>query len=98
MHLAPSKYGRFTRIVCFLFAVHLFNFSIDPRDRQANYMPEDLSINDIESLTEFFAEVLFSMGNAFEERDEPDAEDGSSLDFSKVFLVGYADTHWTPTN
>jgi hypothetical protein len=96
MRLIRNTYGRTARIICFLFAVHLFNFSIDPRDRQANFIPEDLSINEIESITEFLAEVLFCIDNAFAERDEPDTEDGGSLDFSKVFLVTHEYAHMIP--
>jgi hypothetical protein len=90
MHLIRNTYGHTSRIICFLFAVHLFNFSIDPRDPQANFVPEDLSVNDIESFTEFLAEVLFGIDNAFAERDEPDTDDGGALDFTKVFFVNHA--------
>jgi hypothetical protein len=76
--------------------MHLFNFSIDPKDPQANFIPEDLSVNDIESFAEFLAEVLFSIDNAFSERDEPDAENGGTLDFSKVFFESHANAHMIP--
>jgi hypothetical protein len=87
MHLLRNTYGRFSRIICFLFAVHLFNFSIDPKDVQDDFVPEDLTINDIESITEFIAETVFGWENAFEEHDEPDPDDGGSLDFCKIFFV-----------
>lgn len=93
MHLIRNTYGRSARIICFLFAVHLFNFSIDPKDRQANFIPEDLTINEIESIAEFFAEVLFGFDNAFEENDEADSENGGSVDFTKIFLVNHANGH-----
>ena len=81
-----NSYGRLSRIICFLLAVHLFNFSIDPQDRQPDFTSEDLSINDIESITEFLAEVVFGLDNFFAEHDEADNNEGA-LDFSKAFFL-----------
>jgi hypothetical protein len=52
-----------------------------------------LSINDIESFTEFIAETIFGLDNAFEERDEPDPADGGSVDFTKIFFVSQSEAH-----
>jgi hypothetical protein len=93
MRRIRNNYGNATRIICFLFAVHLFNFSIDPKDQHEDFVPEDLSVNDIESFTEFIAETIFGLDNAFAERDEADSADGGSVDFTKIFFVSQAEAH-----
>ena len=64
----------FTRIFIVALALHLFNLSIDPQDKYPDWAPEDLSVNEIESFTEFFAEVILGKTNAFKEHDERDHE------------------------
>jgi hypothetical protein len=64
-------------------AFYFLNFSIDSKDANPDYVPEDLSFNDIESVTEFFAEVVLNHVNAFQEHDERDNDDGGSVDFFK---------------
>jgi hypothetical protein len=72
--------------MCFLLALHIFNFSIDPRDPHPDNIPEDLSFNDIESITEFLTEVVFGWANVFEEHDEHDSNEGGALDFFKCYI------------
>ncbi len=86
MHSFRNIYGRLSRITCFLFAIHIFNLSINPSDKEPDFAPEDLSINYIESVTEFLAEVVFGFTNAFEEYDEHD-EGSGALDFCKDFYI-----------
>jgi hypothetical protein len=85
MKLISSTYARLYRIACLLLALHFFNLSIDARDPNPDSIPEDLTFNDIESVTEFVAEVLFGSHNAFEEHDERDSDEGGSLDFYKFY-------------
>jgi hypothetical protein len=68
-------------------AVHLLNFSIDPPDRQPDFIPEDLTINEIESIAEFLTEIVFGYKNAFAEHDESDDNNGVAADFFKVFYT-----------
>lgn len=75
------------RFVCVMLALHFFNFSIDPIDKHADSIPEDLSINDIESVSELVVEVVFSAGDIFAEHDEPDSDEGGSLRVCKLFLT-----------
>lgn len=85
------------RIICFIFAVHILNISIDPKDPEPDFAQEDLAINDIESIAEFFVEMVFGFENAFAEHDEPDTSNSTSADFYKVFfttphVTSYPDT------
>lgn len=85
-----STYSRLKRLFCLVLALHFLNCSIDSRDPNPDAIPEDLAFNDIESVTEFFAEVVFGWNNAFEEHDERDAEDGSSFDVIKFYFNNYS--------
>ena len=67
-----SKVLWFYRIGSIVLAIHLLNFSIDPRDATPRYVPENLSVNDIESITEFLCEEVFQLANTFEETDDAD--------------------------
>ncbi|HZY82751.1 MAG TPA: hypothetical protein VFE50_24680 [Cyclobacteriaceae bacterium] len=75
-----------SRILCLLLAVFFLNFSVDSRDADPDSVPEDLSINDIESLAELLAEVVFEWNDAFEEYDERDSDEGGMLDITIEFL------------
>ena len=67
------------RILCVVMALHILNFSIDAPDPEPAGQPENLSYNDIESVTELVAEQWLKIDNAFPEHDEADDEDGSCI-------------------
>ncbi len=83
------RHGLLFRVLCYLIALHLFNFSIDPPDSQPDFVEEDLSINDIESITEFLAEVVFGYTDAFAEHDEADGNNETTVDFGNVFYTAH---------
>lgn len=87
MKSPKGAHSRFTRLLCLLLALHFLNFSIDPRDAAPDNIPEDLTINDIESVSEFVAEVVFECPDAFGEHDERDSEEGGSFDFNKAYKL-----------
>lgn len=76
-----------SRVFCFLMALHIFNISVDTPDAQPDYVPEDLTINDMESVAEIIIEKGFGIDNAFEEHDEQDENDASNFEMSKDFKV-----------
>lgn len=67
-----------TATFCLLFALHLFNISVDIPDEHHEFHVENLSYNDQESIVEFFVEKILGYENAFEEKDDVDHEDESS--------------------
>ena len=77
----PSVY----RAIALLMALYLFNFSIDSPDGHPDTVAEDLSVNDIESVYEFVAEIILGIENAVEERDERDPDDGGSIQLNKFY-------------
>jgi len=68
-------------------ALHILNFSIDPPDALDEGQAEDLSYNEIESVTEWFAEDVLNIKNAFKERDEHDQNNSSLI--KKAFEFQY---------
>lgn len=56
-------------------ALHFLNVSIDVPDRNPEYVAENLSINDQESIIELVVEKFFGFENAFAEYDDTDQED-----------------------
>jgi hypothetical protein len=75
------------RVIAWLMALYLFNFSIDTRDAHPDHIAEDLSLNDIESIFEFSLECILGIHNAVAEHDERDQDHAGSFDFSKIFYT-----------
>lgn len=70
-------------------AVHIFNCSVDTPDSNPDYVPEDLTYNDMESVAEIALEKVFDIKNAVAERDENDTEDGNCIDLKKNIIYYY---------
>jgi hypothetical protein len=77
----------FFRLIWLFMAIHIFNLSVDTRDAKPDYVPEDLSFNDLESVAEIVLEQLLNINNALAEHDESDTEDGGSIELKKEILV-----------
>lgn len=92
MKLISNSHGRFYRIFCLVFALHFLNVSIDSRDPYPDHIPEDLSLNDIETITEFIAEVVLGWENAFREHEDDDRDDHEATDFYKFYVSKSAET------
>jgi hypothetical protein len=58
------------KTICFLFALHILNVSVNPLDVFPDWTPEDLSINKMESITEIIFEEVLHIDNAFPEQDD----------------------------
>lgn len=67
-------------------ACHILNLSIDAPDTKSDSVPEDLTFNDIESISELFLENCLGMKNIIAEHDEPDDQGGNSMDLKKIDL------------
>lgn len=73
------------KVISLLLALYLLNFSIDSKDLQPDYLPEDRAYNDIESFYEFFLEIILDIEDAVAENDEQDPDEGGSIQFSKFY-------------
>jgi hypothetical protein len=69
-----------------LVALHILNCSIDAPDAKPYYIPEDLSYNEVESITEYVLEHIFDLKNIVNEQEDTDENDSFStkkaIDFS----------------
>src|ERR1035437_7142030 len=78
----------FGKIICFLFALHILNVSVDPPDPDPEWVPEDLSVNEMESISEIICEQILHIDNAFPEQDDQDnADNGAPAAFQIIPLV-----------
>ena len=68
-------------------ALYLLNISVDAQDPESNTIPEDLLINDQESIVELILEEVLGFQNAIPEYDDPDAEEPESQKQAKSFKL-----------
>ncbi|WP_422857809.1 hypothetical protein ACOKFD_10025 [Flagellimonas sp. S174] len=61
--------------------------SVDSADPFPDYIPEDLSFNDQESIIEILVEQVLGFENAFEEYDDHDTEDHNKKKNTKIELL-----------
>jgi hypothetical protein len=60
------------RLFSIFMMLHILNLSVDAADILPDAVPEDLSLNEIESIVEFVLEDVFHIQNALPECDEQD--------------------------
>lgn len=72
--LSRIRNSHFSRILWGLMALYLLNISVDSPDRNPQCVPEDLSINDQESIVEIIVEQMLGFENVFKEYDDHDTE------------------------
>lgn len=60
--------------------LHFLDTSIDPVDPAPPFVPENLAINEIESIRELVAEVFLGLDDFYEERDEGDEDKTASVE------------------
>lgn len=65
----------FTKFLWGLMGLYLLNISVDAADPNPEYIPEDLSYNDQESIVEIVVEKVLGYEDAFKEYDDNDSED-----------------------
>jgi hypothetical protein len=74
------------RYLWVLMALHVLNCSIDTPDVNPDSVPENLSYNDIESISELLIEEVMGFENAIAEHEERDTEDGGSIEVGKILF------------
>lgn len=76
-----------TKFFWFLMALHILNLSVDSPDPQPDSVPEDLSINDMESIVEIILEQMLDIEDAVPETDDDDTSQGllSHTNFQLVY-------------
>lgn len=74
-----ARNSRMIRFLCGFLALYLLNISIDSPDPNPETIPEDLSINDQESILELVIEKVMGYENAVAEYDDHDPNPETSL-------------------
>lgn len=76
----------FIQVIWGLMGLHLLNISVDPADPNPEYIPEDLSINEQESIIEIVIEKILGYEDAIKEYDDRDTEDHNKKTNVKIGL------------
>lgn len=71
----------------------MLNISVDAADPNPEHIPEDLSINDQESIIEIIVEKVLGYEDAFKEYDDRDTEDQNKKTNVKIDLINRYTTH-----
>lgn len=69
--------------------LYLLNLSVDTQDPTTRHLPEDLSINDQESMIELLLEQILGYENAVEEYDDSDTEEHNKQTNLKKDLLAF---------
>lgn len=67
--------------------LYLLNISVDTADPNPEYIPEDLSFNDQESIIEIVVEHVLGYEDAIKEYDDHDTEDHNKKSSVKIDLT-----------
>ena len=77
----------FVKALWGLMGVYLLNISVDTADPAAEFMHEDLSINDQESIVEIIVEQVLGYEDAFREYDDNDTDEHQKTNNLKIELI-----------
>lgn len=79
--------NRLLKYFWFIMACIILNSSIDVPDIYEQFVPEDLTYNDIETIVELVLEDVLGIENAICEQDDVDADDGYNFSTKKVIDI-----------
>ncbi|WP_443939495.1 hypothetical protein [Pedobacter sp. MW01-1-1] len=77
----------FTKFLWGFIGLYLLNISVDTTDPNPEYIPEDLSINDQESVIEILVEKVFGFEDAIKEYDDHDTDEHTKKQTLKIDLL-----------
>ncbi|MDX1351101.1 MAG: hypothetical protein R3279_12665 [Putridiphycobacter sp.] len=89
MVLSQLRNSVFTKVLWSFIGLHLLNISVDAPDPNPQHIPEDLSINDQESIIEIILEKILGYENAIEEYDDLDTEEQQKKSNGKIDLSNH---------
>ncbi|SNR63121.1 hypothetical protein SAMN04488009_2847 [Maribacter sedimenticola] len=88
--LSQIRNSVFSKILWSLIGLHLLNISVDNADPNPEYIPEDLSFNDQESIIEIVIEKVLGYEDAIKEYDDQDTEDHNKKTSIKIDLTTHS--------
>lgn len=81
--------SKLSKFLMGLMGLYLFNLSVDTTDPYPEYIPEDLSFNDQESIIEIIIEQILGFENAIKEYDDHDTEEHNKKQNTKIELLAF---------
>jgi len=84
------RHSMLIQVFCGLMGIYLLNISVDSADLNPNYVSEDLSINDQESIVEIILEQILGFEDAIAEYDDNDFEEHNKKNTVKLELIAQA--------
>ncbi|WP_119844698.1 MULTISPECIES: hypothetical protein [Reichenbachiella] len=81
------KNSIFSKVLWGFMGLYLLNISVDTADPYPDHIPEDLSINDQESIIEIIVEKVLGYDDAIKEYDDHDTEDHNKKANFKIELI-----------
>ena len=88
--LSKIRNNIFSKVLWGLIGLHLLNISVDTKDPNPEHIPEDLSINDQESIIEIVIEKVLGYEDAIKEYDDHDTEDHNKKTNVKIDLTTHS--------
>ena len=85
--LSAINKSKFTAFLFGFIGLLLLNVSIDTTDFNSQILPEDLSINDQESIVELVVEKVLGYDNAIREFDDDDSDESNKKKSMKIDLT-----------
>jgi hypothetical protein len=92
--LSQIRNSLFTKIFWGIIGLFLLNISVDTEDPNSEHIPEDLSINDQESIVEIVLEQILGYEDAFKEYDDHDTENHNKNSNIKINLFNSLTTDY----
>ncbi|SHH75347.1 hypothetical protein [Wenyingzhuangia marina] len=87
--IGKLRNNKFLKFICGFTGLYMLNISIDTTDPNPNYIPEDLSFNDQESIIEIVLEKVLGYEDAIEEYDDNDTENYTTKSSLKIDFIVY---------
>lgn len=85
--IGQLRNSSFLKILWGLIGLYLFNISVDTTDPHPQQIPEDLTINDQESIVEIILEEILNYEDAIKEYDDHDSEDHNKKANVKIDII-----------
>lgn len=85
--ISQIRNSNFSQFFWIFMGLYLLNLSVDMADPDSLHVAEDLTFNDQESIIELVVETFLGYEDAFQEFDDPDAEEQTQKSQGKIDLI-----------
>ncbi|WP_373017898.1 hypothetical protein [Muriicola sp.] len=87
------RHSVFTRFLAGIMGLYLLNLSVDTIEQVPSFSPQDLTVNDQESIVELVVEKVLGYEDAIKETDDRDREEHNEKNNTKVDFLVWEATH-----